>query len=214
MVVKPSVWDLIGPGPCTRRVGDNKKNLREAVCLHRPRNERRARRQNSTFASPRPAWSIPGDPVGAMARQPPVHSMGQTRSYVTRSGTSLNRLGRTGNGTALFGFSSGAGRCRSRVQTGTHFVLHNVEEHLGFFERSFFKKAEDLDFFSNRCFGQSWFSFSLSVSSRPEFGRLRALLLSKTTRRLWLRHAVILSSPGLLWRGVPQCGKSLCFVAV
>ena len=41
MVAKPSVWDLIGPGPCTRRVGDNKKNLGEAVCLHRLRNGRR-----------------------------------------------------------------------------------------------------------------------------------------------------------------------------
>jgi len=171
MVAKPSVWDLIGPGPCTRRVSDNKRNLGEAVCLHRLRNGRRARRQNSTFASPRSAWGVYGDPGCAMARQSPVHSTGQSRSYVPRSGPNRNCLGRTGSGGALFGFASGADRCRSSVQAGAHFVPHDIEQHLGFFERSFLKKTENLDFFGKRCFGQCSFSFlrSFGFSCAPAF---------------------------------------------
>jgi len=51
MVAKPSVWGLlVCPGPCARRVGDFVKE--EAVCLHRLRNGRRARRHDFDLASP------------------------------------------------------------------------------------------------------------------------------------------------------------------
>ena len=116
----------------------------------------------------------------------------------------------------LFGFSCGAGRCHFRVQTGAHLVLHDIEEHLGFFERSFFKKTEDVDFFGNRLQEQAYdglkpatrkrlqkLTAELEQSRKSPLALLPQLKTGTKLLRQWQgeMHEVLVADEGFEYRG-------------
>jgi len=117
---------------------DEQKRIREAVCLHRLRNGRRARRQGFDLTSPL---------VRMPARKDPFLRLAGTRSCAAS-----DKLASCGS---HYGLRIGPlflllyrVRFRASSQAGVHFALHDSEQKLRLLKRSFLEESEDLDFFS------------------------------------------------------------------